>query len=67
MENIYVGVCESRWLDEHFKKPMVSIDEIIRACEDLIIENKELQEELEDLKEDLHENYQPIPPEEQYE
>ena len=63
MKNVYIDSTESRWLEEYFKKGMVTIDEILDKCEDLIIENKELQEELEDLQEDLRENYIPIPPE----
>jgi hypothetical protein len=46
---------------------MVTLDEILNVCENLIIENKELKEELDDLKQDLHDNYRPIPPEDQYE
>lgn len=67
MKSIYIDSSESRWLEEYFKKGMVTIDEIINACEDLVIENKELEEQLEDLKQDLHDNYKPIAPEEQYE
>lgn len=67
MKNVYIDSSESRWLDEYFKKGMVTIDEIISTCEDLIIENKELKDELEDLKQDLHDNYKPILPEDQYE
>ena len=63
MKNVYIDSTESKWLDEYFKKGMVTIDEILDKCEDLIIENKELQDELEDLKQDLRENYIPIPPE----
>lgn len=63
MKNVYIDSTESRWLEEYFKKGMVTIDEILDTCEDLIIENKELQEELDDLKQDLHDNYIPIPPE----
>ena len=67
MKNVYFDSTESRWLEEYFKKGMVTIDEIISACEYLIIENKELKDEVEDLKQDMHDNYRPIPPEEQYE
>jgi regulator of replication initiation timing len=63
MKNVYIDSSESRWLDEYFKKGMVTIDEILDKCEDLIIENKELQEELDDLKQDLHDNYIPKPQE----
>ena len=67
MKNVYIDSTESIWLDRYFKKGMISMDEILSACEDLIIENEELKEELEDLKQDLYENYRPIPPEDQYE
>lgn len=67
MKNVYINSSESIWLDEYFKKGMVTLDEILNVCENLIIENKELKEELDDLKQDLHDNYRPIPPEEQYE
>lgn len=67
MKNVYINSSESIWLDEYFKKGMVTLDEILNVCENLIIENKELQEQLDDLKQDLHDNYRPIPPEEQYE
>lgn len=67
MKNVYIDSTESRWIEERFKKGMVTFDEVLTDYEDLIIENKELKEELEDLKQDLHDNYVPIPPEEQYE
>lgn len=67
MKNVYIDSSESRWLSEYFGNGFVSIDQILDKCEDLIIENKELQDELEDLKQDLHDNYKPIPPEDQYE
>ena len=63
MKNVYIDSSESRWLEEYFKKGMVTMDEILTACEDLIIENKELQDELDELKQDLHDNYIPIPQE----
>lgn len=63
MKNVYIDSSESRWLDEYFKKDMITIDEILDKCEDLIIENKELQDELDDLKQDLHDNYIPKPQE----
>ena len=67
MKNVYIDSSESRWLENYFKKDMVTVDEIISACEDLVIVNKELEEQLEDLKQDLHDNYKPISPEDQYE
>ena len=67
MKNVYIDSTESQWIEERFKKGMVTIDEIISECEDLIIVNKELQDELEELKQDLHDNYKRISPEDQYE
>ena len=67
MKNVYIDSSESIWLERYFKKGMVTIDEILSTCEDLIIENEELKEELDDLKQDLFENFRPIPPEDQYE
>ena len=67
MKNVYIDTTESRWLSDYFKKDLVTIDEIISACEDLIIDKKELQDELDDLKQDLQDNYKPISPEDQYE
>lgn len=66
MKNVYIDAEESRWLGDYFKKDLVTIDEIISTCEDLIIANKELEEQLEDLKQDLHDNYVPISPEDQF-
>lgn len=60
MKNVYIDSTESLWLYDYFKKDMVTIDEILDKCEDLIVENDELKEELEDLKQDLHDNYVPI-------
>jgi hypothetical protein len=67
MKNVYIDASESPWLDRFFTKKMITVDELICACEDLVIENKELKDELEDLKQDLHDNYKPISPEDQYE
>lgn len=67
MKDVYINSSESIWLDEYFKKGMVTLDEILNVCENLIIENKELKDQLEDLEQDLHDNYRPIPPEDQYE
>lgn len=67
MKNVYIDAGESRWLEERFGNGIVALELILDACEDLIIENKEIKEELEDLKQDLHDNYTPISSEEQYE
>ena len=41
-------------------------EELIWLCEDLYYENKRLQEKLDDLEEDLQENYMPKSKSEQY-
>lgn len=66
MKNIYVNTCESLWLQKIFEKDIVSLEEILDKFDELAINNDILQEELDDLKQDLHDNYKPIKPEEQY-
>ena len=66
MKNIYVDVRESLWLEKTFKRDLVSLDEILNKCEDMACEIDTLQEELDDLKQDLHDNYKPIELNEQY-
>jgi hypothetical protein len=66
MKNIYVNTCEGYMLEKVFKKDIVSLDEILNKFEDLVCDNDALQEKLDDLKQDLHDNYKPIKPEEQY-
>lgn len=66
MKNIYVNTCESLWLQTIFEKDIVSLEEILDKFDELAINNDILQEELDDLKQDLHDNYKPIKPEEQY-
>lgn len=67
MKNIYIDSSEGYYLEKIFKKDIISLDEILNKFEDLVCEVDILQEELDDLKQDLHDNYVPIPPEEQYE
>lgn len=62
MKNVYIDSGESIWLKEYFKGDFVTVDEIISACEDLIIENKELKQDIEDLEQNLRDNYKPIEP-----
>ena len=61
MKNIYVNTCEGYMLQKVFKKDIVSLDEILNKFEDLVCDNDALQEELDDLKQDLQDNYVPVP------
>lgn len=49
------------------EKDMYTWDEILDIIQDLESEKFRLEEELEDLKQDMEENYKRIPVEEQYE
>lgn len=49
------------------EKDVYSWDEILNIIQDLESEKFRLEEELEDLKEDMDENYKKIPANEQYE
>lgn len=49
------------------KKDIYTFEEIISIIEDLESEKFRLEEELEDLKQDMEENYKKIPANEQYE
>ena len=49
------------------EKDVYSWDEILDIIQDLESEKFRLEEELEDLKQDMEENYKRIPVEEQYE
>lgn len=65
MKDIYIDV-RDLWLYNMFKKDFVSIDELLDKCELMSCVIDSLEEELDDLKQDLKENYRPIKPEEQY-
>lgn len=44
----------------------MTLEELLELCENLYIENSRLEEELEDLKEDVEDNYTRTPLNEQY-
>ena len=67
MENIFIKTDESLILNQLYKdKDKVPLSEILDLLEDLQTENEKLKEQLEDLNNDLEENYKPIPLSEQY-
>lgn len=52
--------------DKAYSDTILTIEELVGLCEDLYYENKRLQEKLDDLEEDLQENYIPKSKSEQY-
>lgn len=63
MEHIYIDMREQGFtLSNHFKnKDMVSVEDILTELEQVIDDMEALQEEFEDYKRDVEENYKPIP------
>ena len=72
MEQVYIVIKDmnecflKHYLEKRFKKDLISIDELLGLTEDLIGEVDSLEEQLEDLKQDLHDNYKPISASEMY-
>lgn len=59
---------ESDWIKERFaNKDLITLEQLLADYEDLIFENEHLEEALRDLKQDLQDNYKPIPQADQYE
>lgn len=67
MEEIYLDIREwNDWLKERFNnKDYVSLEELLGDYEDLIDEVGNLKEKIEDLEQDIQDNYRPIPASEQ--
>jgi len=71
MDQIYININDmiecytKRYLKEHFKKDLVSIEELISLIEDLKGDYDSAQEKIEDLEQDIKDNYKPIPYREQ--
>lgn len=71
MEEVYINIKDmnecnfKKYLQEQFKKDIVSINEILGLFEDLKDDYDSLEEEFEDFKQDVEDNYKPIPYEEQ--
>lgn len=62
MENIYIDMREQGFtLSNHFKnKDMVSVEDILIELEQVIDDMEALQEEFDDYKRDVEDNYKPI-------
>ena len=53
----------NKWIRKRFpNKDIVSIDDLFGDYEELINEVDHLEEEIRDLKQDMEENYKPLPP-----
>lgn len=62
MENIYIDMREQgTTLSNYFKyKDFVSVEEVLTRLEELIDDIDHLQEEFEDYKRDVEDNYRPL-------
>ena len=62
MENIYVDMREQGFtLSNHFKnKDMVSVEDILTRLEELIDDIEHLQDEFDDYKQYVEDNYKPL-------
>ena len=71
MNQVYINIKDmnecytKRYLQEKFKKDLVSVDELICLIEDLKGDYDEAQEKIEDLEQDIRDNYKRISVEEQ--
>lgn len=71
MDQVYINIKDmnecytKRYLQEKFKKDLVSVDELIGLIEDLKGDYDEAQEKIEDLEQDIRDNYKHISVEEQ--
>ncbi len=53
----------NKWIRKRFpNKDIVSLDDLFGDYEELIDEVDNLEEEIRDLKQDMEENYKPLPP-----
>ena len=57
MENIYFKTDMDPILKELFKEDLVSLEEILEALDGAIFEKKSLEEDIENLRDDIRENY----------
>lgn len=63
MDKVYINISNmnecytKRYLQDEFRKDLVSIDELIELIQDLKGEYDSLQEQYDDLKQDMEDNY----------
>lgn len=63
---VYVKKEDLGYIDKHFEKDLVSVDDLISCIEGLDSEIESQKEEYEQLEKNIKENYRPISLEEQY-
>lgn len=62
MKEVYIKKNElSEWLAKYFKQDLISIDDLLGVMEDLDSDVKRLEEKIQDLEQDIEENYTSIP------
>jgi hypothetical protein len=64
MKDVFVNCSGFNFCDKN--KDLYSLEEIIDLCEDLYCEVERLQETIEELNQDIEDNYKPISLKEQY-
>lgn len=60
MDNIYINL-EDNYCRKFFDKDFVPVDEILEKLTELEDEKDNLEEELKNLKQNVEDNYRPIP------
>lgn len=63
---LYEKICNTTMTDYEAVGEFLPADSIISILEDLLFEIGVKNEQLEDMKKDIEENYKPIPPEKEY-
>jgi hypothetical protein len=68
MKDIFIKVKDDIFLEKLFpNKDIVSIDDLMAVVQQLVCDKETLEEQLNDLKNDINDNYRPISKQEQYE
>lgn len=61
MDNVFIKKEElNEWIAKYFKENLISIDDLLRLLEDLDYKIGCLEEEFEDYKQMIKDNYEPI-------
>ena len=63
MKEIYIDIrAENHWLKKRFSdKDFISLEELLGDYEELVYDKQHLEEEIEDIKQDIQDNYKKIP------
>ena len=59
MKDIYVNI-KGYSFEKKFNKDLVSLDDILNVLEDLFFDCERLEEEIEDIKDDINDNFQRV-------